>query len=111
LVEFNQTVSKPFYGVTALPGRSLLEGVRPIWTIEGEEIGQIYAQPFVRYDPNGDPIVLAKDKTEMVFSSGTFQDNAIPVAHALPKCFAGLGTSIRYKNFDVSIFFQRRIWA
>ena len=106
LVEFNSSSEQTILRSNGLAGAVAIGGVRPIWTIEGEEIGQIYAQPFVRYDPNGDPIVLAKDKTEMVFSSGTFQDNAIPVAHALPKCFAGLGTSIRYKNFDVSIFFR-----
>ena len=106
LVKFNSKSEQTILRGGYLAGAVALGGVNPIWTIKGQEIGTIYAQPFVRYDPNGDPIVLSKDKQEMVFSSGTFQDNAIPVANSLPKVFAGLGNTFAYKNFDLSIFLR-----
>lgn len=104
LVEYNSKSDQTILrggGAGALGG-----GANTIWTKEGEEIGQIYAQPFVRYNPNGDPILLSKDNKEMVWSSGTFQDNARLVANSLPKVFAGLGNNFSYKQFDLSVFFR-----
>ena len=59
LVEYNSKSDQTILrggGAGALGG-----GANTIWTKEGEEIGQIYAQPFVRYNPNGDPILLSKE--------------------------------------------------
>jgi len=89
-----------------LGGVPAFGGVSPIWTIQGQEIGQIYSQPFIRYGANGDPIVQAKDKTEMVFAGTAFQDNAVHVADALPDFYAGLGNTFTYKNFDLNFFFR-----
>lgn len=106
LVKFNSQSQQTILRSNGLAGAVAIGGVSPIWTIQGQEIGQIYAQPFVRYNTNGDPIVLGKQGTEMVFSPGTFQDSARRVANALPKFYAGLGNSFTYGNFDLNIFFR-----
>ncbi len=106
LVEFNAETEQSILRGEELRGGPTFGGINPIWTLEGEEIGQIYAQPFVRYEANGDPIVLDKDGNEMVFSPGAFRDNARNVADALPDLFAGLGNNFQYKNFDLSIFLR-----
>jgi TonB-linked SusC/RagA family outer membrane protein len=106
LVEYNSKSDQTILRGGGLAGAVANGGANPIWTIKGEEIGQIYAQPFVRYNPNGDPIVLSKDNQEMVYSAGAFQDNAIRVASALPKFYAGFGNTLAYKKFDLNIFFR-----
>ena len=106
LVEFNSESGQTILRSDGLAGAVNIGGVSPIWTIEGQEIGQIYAQPFVKYAANGDPIVQTIGKTDTVFSSGAFQQNAVRVGNALPRFFAGLGTSVRYKGFDFNIFFR-----
>ena len=106
LVEFNAQSDQTILRSDQIGGVPAFGGISPVWTIQGQEIGQIYAQPFVRYGANGDAIVLSKDKSEMVFSATTFQDNAIHVADALPNFYAGLGNTITYQNFDFNIFFR-----
>lgn len=106
LIEFNPDSEQTVIRSRGLSGAVAIGNVRPIWTTEGEEIGQIYAQPFVRYAENGDPIVLLKDGTEAVFDPAQFLDEAVNVGDALPDLFVGLTNSFRYKNFDMNIFLR-----
>ena len=106
LIEFNPDSEQTIIRSRGLSGAVAIGNIRPVWTTEGEEIGQIYAQPFVRYAENGDPIVLLKDGTEAVFDPAQFLDEAVNVGDALPDLFVGLTNSFRYKNFDLNIFLR-----
>jgi len=106
LIEFNAETDQTILRSRGLEGAVAIGIVQPVRTEEGQEIGQIYAQPFVRYDPNGDPIVLLGDGTEAVFDANLFEDEARNVADALPNLFVGLTNAFRYKNVDLSIFLR-----
>jgi iron complex outermembrane receptor protein len=106
LIEFNAESTQTILRSRGLEGAVAIGNVRPVRTEEGEEIGQIYAQPFVRYESNGDPIVLLKDGTEVVFDAAVFEDEARNVGDALPDLFVGLTNTFRYKNFDLHIFLR-----
>ena len=106
LIEFNAESTQTIIRSRGLEGAVAIGNVKPIRTEEGEEIGQIYAQPFVRYEANGDPIVLLKDGTEAVFDAAVFEDEARNVGNALPDLFAGITNTFRYKNFDLNIFLR-----
>ncbi|MHA7831669.1 MAG: SusC/RagA family TonB-linked outer membrane protein [Flagellimonas sp.] len=106
LIEFNPESEQTIIRSRGLEGAVAIGPIQPVWTTEGEEIGQIYAQPFVRYAENGDPIVLLKDGTEAVFDPAVFLDEARNVGDALPDLFVGLTNTITYKNFDFNVFIR-----
>lgn len=106
LVEFNAASNQSVLMSRGLAGAVALGGVSPIRTSEGGEIGQIYAQPFVGYDDDGEAIVLNLDGTEAVFDASQVEDQARNVGSALPDFIAGLNNTIRYKNFDINVFLR-----
>ena len=91
-------------------GQAVLRGQggdgAPIWDSIGKPIGEIYALKFVRYDSIGNPIVLDKDGHEVVYDNGKFRDNAVAVGNGLPKVYAGLTNTFRYRNFDLTLFLR-----
>jgi len=95
----NEEVVELFGGNLGAPG---LNGTLVVRTAEGEEIGQILAQPFVRYE-DGVAVMLNLDGTETTLIN---RDEFRVVGSALPDFTAGLTNSFSYKNFDLSIFFR-----
>ncbi len=106
LIEFNSESDQTVLRGPGPDGAVALGGVSAIWTSEGEEIGQIYAQPFVRYNENGDPILLLLDGTEAPYGSFDFREEARNVADALPNFVGGLNNNVRYKDFDINVFLR-----
>lgn len=95
----NEEVVELFGGNLGAPG---LNGTLVVRTAEGEEIGQLLAQPFVRYE-NGVAVMLNKDGSE---TTQIDRNEFRVVGHALPDFTAGLTNTFSYKDFDLSIFFR-----
>ena len=95
----NEEVVDLYGGNLGAPG---LNGTLVVKTSEGEELGQLLAQPFVRYE-NGVAVMLNLDDTETTLID---RDEFRVVGSALPDFTAGLTNTFAYKNFDLNIFFR-----
>ncbi len=70
---------------------------------EGEEIGQIMASPFVRYDEGGVAVMRDKEGNE---TTNRNSDDFIVAGHGLPDFNLGINNSFKYKQFDLNFFFR-----
>ncbi|MCG8308905.1 MAG: SusC/RagA family TonB-linked outer membrane protein [Cytophagales bacterium] len=95
----NEEVVELFGGNLGAPG---LNGINVIRLAEGEEIGQIMAQPFVRYE-DGVAVMLNLDGSE---TTSINRDEFRVMGNALPDMTIGLNNTFVYKDFDLNFFFR-----
>jgi TonB-dependent starch-binding outer membrane protein SusC len=101
LVKYNnQEKSLLYQGNIGAPG---LNNTFIVKVADGEQIGQIVAPRFVRYDNTGAAVLLDKDgKETLVRDSKDF----VTVGNGLPTFSMGLNNTFTYKNFDLNIFLR-----
>lgn len=68
---------------------------------EGKPVGQILAWVFKEIDPNGNLVLEDKDNSGYV----DYNDLQV-VGNGLPKFQLGFGNNIRYRNWDLNVFFR-----
>ena len=101
LVKFNELENATLLiGNIGPPG---LNNTYIIKLAEGEEIGQIMAPHFVRYNENGESVLLDKEGNE---TTSRNTEDFIVAGYGLPDFNLGLTNTFRYKNFDLNFFFR-----
>lgn len=72
---------------------------------EGERIGNFYMWKFAGFNANGEWIVYDKNGDYKIGMDATDED-MYPVGNGLPKFTASWSNYLRYKNFDLNIYFR-----
>ncbi len=70
---------------------------------EGDEIGQLLAPIFVRYNDDGVAVLLDQNGNETTERN---TEDFVVVGNGLPDFNIGISNSFRYKNFDLNFFFR-----
>ncbi|MCO6480210.1 MAG: SusC/RagA family TonB-linked outer membrane protein [Phaeodactylibacter sp.] len=70
---------------------------------EGDEIGQLLAPIFVRYNDDGVAVLLDKDGNETTERN---TDDFVVVGNGLPDFNLGINNSLRFKNLDLNFFLR-----
>jgi TonB-linked SusC/RagA family outer membrane protein len=89
------------YGGLPAPG-SLGNAIR---TEEGGPLGGFYGKRFAGFTPEGKWLFYKADGSTGLASDMTTEDLGY-IGNGVPKYMASLGTMLRYKNFDLSIFLR-----
>lgn len=72
---------------------------------KGESIGNFYMWKYHGIDHNGDWLVYNKDG-EVISASRATEEDKVKVGNGLPKFTMSTTHTFRYRNFDLSLFFQ-----
>ncbi|RFS18775.1 SusC/RagA family TonB-linked outer membrane protein [Chitinophaga silvatica] len=89
------------YGSLPAPG-SLGDAIR---TVEGGPLGTFYGKRFAGFNDKGQWLFYKKDGTTGLAKDMKTEDQSF-IGNGVPKYMSSLGTSLSYKNFDLSIFFR-----
>jgi iron complex outermembrane receptor protein len=101
LIKFNELENASLLiGNIGPPG---LNNTYIIKLAEGEEIGQIMAPKFVRYNENGEAVLLDKEGNETINRN---TEDFIVAGQGLPDFNLGINNTFQYKNFDLNFFFR-----
>lgn len=101
LVRYNNNENTLIYqGNIGAPG---LNNTYIVKVADGEEIGQLMASPFVRFDQDGRAVMRDKDGNETLNRDSK---DFVVGGHALPDFTMGLNNTFTYKNFDLNIFLR-----
>jgi TonB-linked SusC/RagA family outer membrane protein len=91
---------RTWYGLPS-PG-ALGDAIR---TEEGESLGGFYGKRFAGFDDNGKWQFYNKDN-EVVSLSEVKPEDLTYIGNGIPKYYASLSNTFRYKNFDLTVFFR-----
>ena len=72
---------------------------------EGDRIGSFYTYRYAGVDENGNWMIKSKDGEDIPISQGTDEDK-VKVGNGLPKFTLSWNNSLRYKDFDLTLFFR-----
>lgn len=101
LIKFNELENASLLrGNIGAPG---LNNTFIIRLAEGEEIGQILAPRFSRYNESGEAVLLDKDGNE---TTARNTEDFVVVGTGIPDFNIGFNNSISYKSFDLNFFFR-----
>lgn len=89
------------YGGLPSPG-ALGNAIR---TVEGGSLGEFFGKRFAKFDENGKWLFYNEDNEIVTLSQITENDKA-PLGNGMPKVYASLSNTLRYKGFDLTIFFR-----
>jgi TonB-dependent starch-binding outer membrane protein SusC len=79
-----------------------------IRTVEGGKLGNFYGKRFAGLNDQGKWLFYKKDGSKVTYDQiDPDVDNAV-IGNAIPKFYASLTNSFRYKNFDARIFIRGR---
>jgi TonB-linked SusC/RagA family outer membrane protein len=76
-----------------------------IRTMEGGSLGEFYGHRYAGLDGNGEWMFYNKNNEKVSYREITDEDKTW-LGNGTPKYYASLGSSFRYKNFDLSLFFR-----
>jgi TonB-linked SusC/RagA family outer membrane protein len=91
---------KEWYGLPS-PG-ALGNAIR---TEEGKSLGGFYGKRFASFDENGKWQFYNKDN-EVVSLSEIKPEDLTYIGNGIPKYYASLSSTLRYKEFDLTVFFR-----
>ncbi len=72
---------------------------------EGKPIGNMFGYKFAGFSPEGKWLVYNKAGAAIPVNAATYEDKDI-IGNGLPKVYMGLGNTLKYKNWDMSVFFR-----
>jgi TonB-linked SusC/RagA family outer membrane protein len=76
-----------------------------IRTQEGKPLGQFYGKRFAGFDSDGKWLFYNKDNQKVPLADMTTQDLTY-IGNGVPKYYASLTNTFRYKGFDLTVFFR-----
>ena len=92
-----------FYWMDGFPAPGSPGSVQRIQ--EGERIGTFFTYKYAGVDEQGNWMILNKDNVAIPINQGKEEDMRA-VGNGLPKFTMSLNNNLRYKNFDLTLFFR-----
>jgi TonB-linked SusC/RagA family outer membrane protein len=79
-----------------------------IRTYEGGRLGEFYGKRFAGFSDEGKWLFYKKDGSKVTYDKIDAQVDNTVIGNAIPKYYASLTNSFRYKNFDARVFLRGR---
>jgi len=92
-----------FYWMGSFPAPGSPGAVQRIQ--EGERVGTFFTYKYAGVDDIGNWMIYNKDNVPIPINQGK-QEDMRPVGNGLPKFTMSLNNSVRYKDFDLTLFFR-----